>query len=251
MKYTLLEMTQVILSRLDSDEVDSISDTTEATQVARVIRNTYFNLLARANLPEHKKLIQLTASGDNLKPVLMIRPSNVNRIDWIKYNIRTSTDTFDRYDYVTILPLQQFLEGSDALNTTDTTVGSMVVNGITFNYKNNLRPSFCTVVEDVNIIFDSFDSAVETTLQTSKSKCFALTIPTFALIDSTIPDLDDQQFPLLLNEATAVAFVDLKQSSNPAAERESARQWRTLQRTKALVDVPNAFDALAHFGRKY
>jgi len=250
MKYTLLELTQNILSRLDSDEVDSISDTTEATQVARVIRNTYFNILTRANLPEHKKLIQLTASGDNLKPVLMIRPSNVSRIEWIKYNVRGVTDLNDRYEYVIMLPLSQFLEMQDRLDTSSSDVGTMVINGITFAFTNDMKPTFCTIVEDVNVIFDSYDSAVETTLQTSKTKCNAYTLPTFALVDGTIPDLDDIQFPLLLNEATAVAFVDLKQQANPKAEQESRRQWISLQRTKALAKVPTPFDALPHFGRR-
>lgn len=251
MKYTLLELTQNILSRLDSDEVDSIGDTVEATQVARVIRNTYFNILTRANLPEHKKLIQLTASGDNLKPVLMTRPSNVSRIEWIKYNVRSATDITDRYEYVIMLPLAQFLEMQDRLNTSATNVGSMTVNSINFVYTNNMKPTYCTIVEDVNIIFDSYDSGVESTLQTSKTKCSAYTLPTFALVDGTIPDLDDIQFPLLLNEATAVAFVDLKQQANPKAEQESRRQWISLQRTKALAKVPTPFDALPHFGRRY
>jgi hypothetical protein len=251
MKYTLLELTQNILSRLDSDEVDSISDTVEATQVARVIRNTYFNIISRSNLPEHKKLIQLTASGDNTKPVLMTRPDNVQRIDWIKYNVRSATDTTDRYEYIIILPLAQFLEMTDGLNTSDTAnVGTMTFNGITFAYNKKLRPVYCTIVEDDTIIFDSYDSAVESTLQTSKTKCFALTVPTFDLIDTTIPDLDDVQFPLLLNEATAVAFVDLKQQANPKAEQESRRQWISLQRTKMLAKVPTPFDALPHFGRR-
>jgi hypothetical protein len=250
MKYTLLELVQNILSRLDSDEVDSISDTTEAMQVARVVRNTYFNILARAQLPEHKKLVQLTASGDSLKPVLMIRPDNVTRIDWIKYDKHFDGETVARYDYVTMLPLQQFLEQTDMLRTDDTAVGSMIQNSITFYFRTDVAPCFCTVVDDLYVIFDAYDSAVESTLQTSKTKVFANTVPTFDLVDTTIPDLDDQQFPLLLNEATSVAFVDLKQQSNEKAEQESRRQWRTLERTKMLAKVPTPFDALPHFGRK-
>src|SRR5882672_472594 len=116
MKYSLLELTQNILSRLDSDEVNSISDTTESQQVAKIVRNTYFNIMSRANLPENKTLFQLTASGDNALPVYMIRPDTVSRIEWIKYNKMTVTDTSDVYEYVTIVPLQQFLEMTDMLN---------------------------------------------------------------------------------------------------------------------------------------
>lgn len=250
MKSTLLELTQNILSRLDSDEVDSIADSTEAMQVARIIRNTYFNILTRSNLPEHKKLIQLTASGSATQPVLMIRPDNVQRVEWIKYNIRTATDTIDRFDYVTILPLTQFLEMTDRFSTDDSNVDTMTLNGITFTFTNNMKPTYCTIVDDVYIVFDSYDIDVETTLQTSKTKVFALTVPTFALVDGTIPDLDDVQFPLLLSEATSVAFVDLKQMPNQKAEQESRRNWISLQRTKALKKVPSAFDELPNFGRR-
>lgn len=250
MKYTLLELTQNILSRLDSDEVDSISDTVEATQVARIVRNTYFNILTRSNLPEHKKLVQLTSSGSSLQPVLMIRPDNVQKIDWVKYNVRLATDLIDRFDYVTILPLTQFLEMTDGLDSSDTSVDTMVLNGITFTFSNNMKPTFCTIVDDLYIVFDSYDSGVETTLQTAKTKVFALTVPTFALVDTTIPDLDDVQFPLLLSEATSVAFVDLKQMPNQKAEQESRRNWISLQRTKALKKVPSAFDELPNFGRR-
>lgn len=250
MKYTLLELTQNILSRLDSDEVDSITDTTESMQVARIVRNTYFNILTRSNLPEHKKLIQLVASGSSAQPVLMTRPDNVQKIDWIKYNVRLSTDTIDRFDYVTILPLTQFLEMTDGLDSSDTSVDTMVLNGITFTYTNNMKPTFCTIVDDHYIVFDSYDNTVDTTLQTAKTKVFALTVPTFVLVDTTIPDLDDVQFPLLLSEATSVAFVDLKQMPNQKAEQESRRNWISLQRTKALKKVPSAFDELPNFGRR-
>lgn len=250
MKYTLLELVQDILSRLDSDEVDSISDTTEATQVARIVRNTYFNILSRSQMPEHRKLIQLTSSGDNTKQVLMIRPDNVSKIHWIKYNVRKVGDTTDFFDYVTILPLQQFLEQTDALNQAETSMDTLVLDSQTFNFRTNIRPCFCTIVNDLYVVFDAYDAAIETTLQTNKTKCLADTVPTFNLVDTTVPDLDDAQFPLLLNEATAVAFVDLKQQPNPKAEQESRRQWITLQRTKSLKKVPSAFDELPNYGRK-
>ena len=58
MKYTLLEMTQDILSNMSSDEVNSISDTTESLQVATIIKQKYFDLISRVNRPEHDQLIQ-------------------------------------------------------------------------------------------------------------------------------------------------------------------------------------------------
>ena len=40
-KMSLLEMTQDILSDMDSDEVNSINDSVESLQVLGIIKNTY------------------------------------------------------------------------------------------------------------------------------------------------------------------------------------------------------------------
>src|SRR6266446_6740091 len=85
MKLTLLGLTQNILSALNSDEVNSISDTTESRQVAEIIKTCYFNIVTRAGIPEQFKLFHLDSSTDPDMPVVMYKPSNVTNISWIKY----------------------------------------------------------------------------------------------------------------------------------------------------------------------
>ena len=85
MNMTLLQMTQDILSSMGSDEVNSIGDTIESMQVANIIKNKYFDVINRADLPEHYKLFQLNPSLDFSSPVLMYVPSEINSIKWIKY----------------------------------------------------------------------------------------------------------------------------------------------------------------------
>lgn len=242
MKLSLLELTQNILSALDSDEVNSISDTAEARQVAQVIRTAYFNIVSRANLTEHQQLFSLDSSGF----VIMTKPEHVSRIDWIKYNKFDGVD--DNYVYVTILPLQQFLDMSHQLNSSDITVDSFSLNGETFYYKNDKQPDFCTIVADNYIVFDSVDLSIDSQLQTSKTLCFGLIIPIFLIEDSFIPDIDEQQFPLLLNEAKSLAFLELKQIAHDQAVLESRRQWRSLQRNKEL-SRQKYFDQLPNFSR--
>ena len=249
MKLSLLETVQNILSEMDSDEVNSINDTSESRQVAQIVRTVYFDIIARANLPEHRQLFQLTASGDASLPVLMIRPATVSKLDWVKYNVLTLDDPEDNFQYVTVLPKDQFLDMIHQFNETDTEVDTMVLNGITFYFKNDFRPTYCTIVDDQYVVFDSYDAVVDTTLQTSKSMCFGQVIPVFSLEDNFIPDIDEQQFPLLLNEAISRAFVSLKQVPHDLAVLEARRQWRTLQRTKELSKESD-FDKLPNFGRK-
>lgn len=250
MKYTLLELTQNILSSMDSDEVDSILDTTEAQQVAEIIRTAYFNIITRADLPEHKGLFKLTESADTSLPVVMYRPDDTNRIEWIKYNKADTTDP-DSFEYVTILPIQQFMDYIHRLNTDDTNVDTFTMNGVTFYYRTDVQPMYCTIIDDATLVFDSIDIAQDTSgfLDADKTLSFGLTAPTFDIEDSFTPDLDDLQFPLLLNEAKALASVELRQVPHESAERDARRQWRNLQRTKSLTKKC-AFDDLPNFGRK-
>lgn len=242
-------MVQEILSSMDSDEVDSIQDTTEAMQVARIIRQTYFNILARADLPEHKELFQLTGTGSSTEPVQMTKPTDAVSVEWIKYNVEPDGDTTDNYQYVTVLPVQQFMDYIHQFDIDETNVLSMTLNDITYYYKDDKHPEFCSFVDDDNIIFDSYDSDVDTTaLETSKSLAYGIVVPTLTLADATEIDLDEVQVPLLLAEAKSLAFAELKQMPHEKAELEARRQWRTLQRTKRVPKMSD-FDALPNFGR--
>lgn len=250
MKMTLLDMVQSIMSDIDSDEVNSYTDTPEAKQVAEIIRQTYFNIITRANLPEHNSLFQLTASGNVSLPVVMYRPDDVVKVDWIKYNKDTDdVDTNVEYGYVTILPLQQFLDMIHAFNPDEDNVESMDIDSITYYFRTDRAPCYCTILNDSTFIFDSYDNEVDTTLQTSKTLAFGRVVPTFTMADAFVPNLDDQQFPLLLSEAKTVAFFQMKQQQNPLSARESKRQWSALAKDKELKK-PSYFDQLPNFGRK-
>lgn len=272
MKQTLLDLTQSILSSLDSDEVNSISDTTESLQVANIIKQAYWNIASRTHLPEHYSMFRLDASTDNNLPVLMKKPSNVDKLLWIKY-FDESLPTFDstgyihdlntdissvphvmnpdlNYKTVKIIPIEDFLSWVNNFNPYEDNVEDYVIQGITLRYKNDKQPDYCAILSDDTILFDSFDSSIEDTVQHSKTQCYGQLIPEFKMEDSFIPLLDDYQFPLLLNEAKSLAFFEMKQMPHQKAEQEAKRQWSSIQRDKALADVPSSFDQLPDFGRK-
>ena len=354
MKQTLLDMTQNILSALSSDEVNSISDTTESMQVAQIIRNKYNDIVSRGELPEHKEWFQLDPSLDGTSPVLMYVPDGVSKIEWIKYfdtntGFQTNTTQHDinvdlpdpephwsatsttanavslgvktfvlnddmldikvgdfmvatsgpnvlygtvtdytnydltvnitnkigagtysiwvinqnvngqdppGYQYVTILPIEQFVDYINSFSPSESDVASYtftdsynsINNNFTFYYKNSGTPRFCTVLSNYWVLFDSYDATQDVTLQASKTLCFGQIVPNFVMEDDFVPDLDDQQFPLLLNEAKSLAFFELKQQQHVKADQEIKRQWSTVQRNKATVNRPTNFDALPNFG---
>lgn len=251
MKYTLLEMTQAILSSLDGDEVNSIADTVEATQVAHVIRNSYYDIVSSLNLPEHKDLFELTATDANT-PVVMSLPANVLAVEWLKYNNYTTADPYARFLDVDFMDLHQFLSRAYELDTSQSYVDtcSVTTNGsdsLTLNYRNDSHPKYYTTFDDNKIIFDSFDSAEDAFLQKNKTQAFGPLVPTFTLSDGFVPDLDSRQFTLLLNEAKSQAFIELKQQANPKSERRARRGWIKVQQTQNAVKRGRDYIA---YGRK-
>ncbi len=276
-------MVQDILSRMSSDEVNSISDSPESLQVANIVKNKYYDIVARSDLPEHNQVFQLNPSLDNTSPVLMYVPEGIGHIEWIKYfdsnvldgntassisdhdtntdiisgNSGNATPVAPGYQYVTMLPIRQFLDMVNQFSPADSNVeyfnftdSSNAFNGtFTFNYKNDRQPTYCCILSNYYVIFDSFDATQDSTLQGSKTMCFGEVVPTFSLTDGFIPDLDSQQFPLLLNESVALAFYELKQQPHAKAEQELKRQWSTVSKNKSINNRPTYFNELPDFGR--
>ena len=276
MKMSLLDLTQNILSALSSDNVNSYTDTVESQQVAEIIRTVYFNVIARAGLPDQNKLFQLDASTDASLPVLMYRPDNVDKIEWIKYydagtlleessdrihdlNLDLTLNADDTpaapsYKYVKIISIKNFIDMINKFNVNEDEVKAYTFQegGNSFNllYRNDITPQYCTVIQNYYILFDSYDNSLDTTLQASKTMCFGQTIPVFLMQDDFIPVMDDEQFPLLLSEAKSLAFLELKQTVHSKAEQETRRQWNFVQKNKSLTDKPSYFDQLPNFGRR-
>lgn len=277
---TVLDMTQELLGALSSDEVNSIGDSTESLQVAHILKRTYLNMISRGDLPEHNQLFQLNPSLDPTQPVMMFIPDGIGRVEYVKYfntgsnaegtftspqdpmiegdSIAPSVLSPIGYQYVTMLPIEQFLDMTSRFDPAMSFVDSFTFsdtsnrfpNSFTFYYRDDKQPQYCCILSNFYVIFDSYDNTQDSTLQASKSQVFGQVVPDFKLEDSFIPDLDAQQFPLLINEAKSLAFFELKQQPHAKAEQEAKRQWSTVQKNKSLNNKPDYFNQIADFGRK-
>lgn len=257
MKMTLLEIVQTILSSLTSDEVNSITDTTESLQVANIVKDTYLSIVARLNLPETKTIIQLDSSGNVSEPVLMTLPNDIENLEYLKYN-KILTDGIDAWGDIIYLPLDEFLRLMHMkVVVTDGTVGTFnyVMNGMTIKvyYENDKNPDYFTTLDDNVLLFDSYYSANDTTLQTSKTLGFGTYTYAFTLSDTFTPKLDSNQFALLVNEAKVQAFYDLKEQQNAIAIKRA--QTHLIHGQKIKSDMPmhsygSPFDGLPDYGRK-
>jgi len=235
MKYTLLEIVQRVLGAMDADEVSSISETPEANDVAHIVKSCYYDIVGFNNLDDHLGVFKLEASADNLKPTLMTVPAEVSRIDWVKYNVATDITDFD-WVPMRYVNNEEFLYFQSMMSTDDVNIASMTIpiNGTNFSFKyyNDQMPTCFTVFDETQVVFDGYDSTIETTLTQSRSMGYGQIIPTFSMTDNFIPDLDPRQFQLLINEVISTAFVEKKQTPNPRSESRARKNQILAQKTR-------------------
>ena len=212
MKKTLLELVQSILSDMDSEPVNSISDSIEAEQIASVIEDTYFNFVSSREIPEHRRLIKITALSDNTKPTHF---KYVGRqLYWIRYNIDENSQT--NYREIKYMDPGSFATRNlDTSNVTTVYDASASTNLLILNDR---MPSLYTSFDDEHIVMDAFKSSVESTLQTTKTQAYGIVTPTFSLSDTFEPDIDEDLIPYLLAEAKSACFSLFKSGSDPKVE---------------------------------
>lgn len=260
MKYSLLELTQAVLSSMDSDEVNSINDTVESQQVVEVIKTVYDDLITRSDIKLDNTLFNLAASNDISKPVLMYKPANISHIKWVKYNRILNGDVDPIWDEMCYLPVNDFLDYTHSLRPSSDNVETFDFNQdgfvFTFTYRNDWSPQYYTSFDDQTMIFDGYDKSVSTTLEASKTLCYGSKISTFTRTDDFIPDLQPQQFALLLNEAKSLAWVELKQTNHSKAEQSARRNWTHIQKARMNTPRPSfrngasTFNKFRNFSRK-
>jgi len=235
-KLTVLEMTQDILSDMDSDEVSSINDTLESLQVAQILKTTYYEMINQRDYDHLNQMFQLD-SGTSTLPTHMVLPDNVKHVDWIKYNKRDTAITKMVLQEVWYKEPSEFLELTNARDSLDTSVDSISdPTGVTLLISNDAHPTYYTSFDDEYAVFDSYNSTLETNLQQSMTQCYGSIEPVFSLIDTFVPDFPAKIFPGYLSEAKSTAFNSLKQSINQKEEQKSRRQRRKMSRDKRRTE---------------
>lgn len=252
-KMTVLEMTQNILAALEADDINSLADTPEASDVAEIIKEVYYQMLTWAGVPElNTAYFNLEGLGDTTRPNYLKLPDEVDELFWFRYNIEEDGDTQDNWKEVRYCSPEDFFTLLMQRNLSDTDVVEITTDeGTPLYIKNGDGPSFYTISQDRFIITDSYDSAVDATLQGSKSVGGGFRHPIFTISDSFIPDLDTNLFPYLLAESKAVAFANINQTVNSKQERIAREQKIRHQNERHRFELKNDKKQTGpHYGRR-
>lgn len=233
-KHTLLDIVQEILSDMNSDAVNSISDTVESMQVATIVKRTYINLCNDRIWPAYKRLLKLVPYGDGTRPVYMKFDEAVIQLDWIKYDVREAVSDPENYQDVQYCPPDQFIEILMGRDPSASNVETVLDphNSVPLFVLNDAAPSYWTTFDDDSIVFDSYDAAVDSTLQASKTQAYGEVEPDFEMSDTFVPNMPLKYFPLLVNEAKSVAFLKIKEVASQPDMYASMRQKGWLSRNK-------------------
>lgn len=236
-KKTLLDIVQQILSDADGDDVNSIVDTVESDQCARVVRDCFDQIVdSNVDIYHHKSTVQLTAT-DAATPNVMERPAGLWAIEWLQYNKKATAAGDQRYENVSFVDPDRFMVITGNRTASDTDIQEVVLDsGHSILVKNDQSPTYYTFIEGYDdIIFDSFDSALETNLQASKSLAYGIIKPSLTLSDTAEPNLPEHLIVLLYREARAMYFDLYKDGVSREVDRTRRRAEVRAQRQRRMV----------------
>lgn len=250
-KFTLIEMVQKVLEALGSDEVNSISDTVEATQVARLLEDSFYELLNQRDWDFLGQLIQLEPLADSTKPNFLRIPDNTVRIDQFRYDCTDRVTTpLEPLEIRTICWLEPevFLKKIQGRDTTRSDVTEIFsFNGVRLPIFTEQCPEFWTSFDDEYLVTDGYDSTIESTLQSDRSQALAKVIPNFSLTDTFTPDVPSHFFQTWLADAKSTAFIYWRQEVSPKDEQRARRGLSVLRRDASRT---NDDDGKVKFGRR-
>lgn len=236
MKMTLLEMTQSILSDMEDDEVNSISDTSSALSVAGVCVKCYYELVTELSLPGSNRFVKLEALSDVDHPNYLKLPDGYAKMWWFKYNDR-EVKYLNPWDFV------KFVTNRDVGITVED------FGGANLKIDNTSHPLYWTSFDDVHIVLDSWNTEEDSTLQASKTSAYVEIEPTWSMEDDAYPDLPSRLFPTLLAKATARCFVSFKQVSNVKEDQAERRGIVRHQNDLSKANGPKPIDRLPNYAK--
>lgn len=222
-KLTVLKIVQKVLTSMESDEVESINDTTEAEDVASIAQDVYMDMTTWDEWPHQQSVGHLLGLSDTEHPTaLALEDDNISVIN-IKYKVEDSPAVYRTIKYV---DPATFLEHGYSLATQidrAVPVKDVTDDNLIYYVTQDRDPEYYTTFDDKHLIFNSYNKEKDTTLQGSKSVVLAEKMPVFLLEDEFIPDLPIDMMSMFLSEVRANCHIWLKQQQSPKDEKRVLR----------------------------
>ncbi len=223
MRKTLLQIIQDILSDTEGEPINTISGSLEGEQAATIVEHTFYDMVANRMIPEHQELIQLTPASDSAYPTHFLYPTNVKEICKVWYDRTEALTGTGEYHEVQWLDPLDFLSRIDNFSGTYQTVNDKN-GGTKLRIQSDKWPEYYTSFDDEWMVFDSWNSSYDNTLQEHKVRALGIKYPIFDRFDDNyFPDIDDHLYPMLISEARE-RFFDWYKGGTTRKAAEAARR---------------------------
>ncbi len=223
MKYTLLQAVNLYLDYTDGFRVSTIDDTIESQQVAAIAQKVFHDLNDDIfNNEQLQELIQLEALADNTKPNYLRLPDDVSRIKESKVMYDISEDSAEiKMVEIDYLPPLEFLElvGNTKVDTDNEIVTDY--SGYRMVIPNEQAPQYYTDFDDEYLVFDAFNSTVDSTMQSSKSGVLVNQRRSFTQSDTYVIDFPEWFHTTYVNALISEASIALREEPNVLADRKA------------------------------
>jgi hypothetical protein len=237
---TLLHVVNKYLDYSDGFSVSTIDDTIESQQVASIAEKVFYDLHDDIFGNEtHQELLKLDSLADSERPNYLRLPDGASRIKESVVMYNTSDDVANiimtEMDY---MPPLDFL---DWIGTRKAKTNNQVVvdaSGYKMTIINDKAPEYYTSFDDEHLVFDSYDSAMDSVLQNSKSGILTSVQPTFTISDTYVIGFPEWFHTTYLNAVIAEASAVLREEPIPTAAR-MARMGIIKARKKQRIGTPN------------
>lgn len=247
-KRTNLSMVQNILSAMDSDSVNSISDTEEASQIETILEEVYYNITSRRKWSFMEKTLQLENAVDLERPTKLVIPEQVSRINCLRYKtykVDTDPQEYSWKELKYLLPCD-FIDHVQSRNITQLESEGRAItvlndDSVEMYTITDTEPEFWTSFDDKNLYLDNWVLADSNTVIGNRTSVKAIVQPVFVKGDTEIQDLPPEMFPLLLAEAKSTAWLNFKGDANAKAEQVASRQYVKMREEEPTVQAPRTW----------
>lgn len=233
MKLTLLSVVQSYLNRVSDFYVDSIFNSESAQQAAQIAEEVFYSLSQKLRDWEWTtKVGTLDSVADVTKPNYLKIPDNVQRLQTCTmYYNNTTNDLSADYRRVKYLEPEMFLfkmsQRSEKYEYAEVVED---FGGSKFVIYNNTYPKWWTSFDGVYVVFDSYNSEFENTLQESKSQVVYTEEPVFLQQDNFVIPLPEHLSELYRDLVIVECYEHLLQQNAPASMvRRVASRMATAQ----------------------
>ena len=237
-KRTILKLIQELGAGLGSDEIDSLDETIEASDIMTILEQTYQEVLNRKTWEFMKGHIRQLDADATYANVLAI-PDDVIKIEKITY--RDTTGKFADVQYLSAEEFMMIVQSRNTVNANITAINN--ADGVAINVRTDATPAYWTSFDEVTVTFDSFDSSVAAENLATDSVIISDVMP---VTDFTNPagvlNIPERMETLVFNEALSTCNYRIRQTADPRTDRIARRQGISLRRNeiKTKSDIKEA-----------